>query len=235
MEKKSYLSRFLKNHFTKNDFKILASAFVITGLFFSGFAVKYASGEPVTLTVTVQASLTFTTTTNQFGNLTPNTYKIATTTLNVLTNNTAGWNVTLYGDSQSPTDTVMDLTTDASVGITDQAEWINGAATTTVGNAVVRASLDSSGDVLAFRVMTASSTNGAVFISTSWWGTNDADGTALWAGIASSTVQRQIGSAGSGSYSANPHLNTVWYYLDVPASQQTGSYDGGLTYTATVN
>lgn len=212
-----------------------SAALLIATFVFSSFYAYRAHGEAVSLSVSVASALTFTTTTDQFGTLTPGTYKIATTTLSVTTNNTAGWNVTLYGDDQGPSDTVLDLATDAAVGITDQLEWIPGAATSTGGNAVVRASLDSTGDVLAFRVMSASSSNGTAFLSTTWWGTTDVDGTAKYAGIASSTVGRQIGNAGTGSYSATAHLNTVQYYLDVPASQQTGSYDGGLTYTATAN
>lgn len=216
--------------------QLMALSVLITMAFSGGFYAQHAVyGESVTLSVTVASSLTFVTSTDQFGTLTPDSYKIATTTLSVLTNNNAGWNVTLSGDDQSPTDTVLDLTTDAAVGITDQTEWVPGAATTSAGNAVVRASLDSSGDVLAFRVMSASSTNGVSFLAPTWWGTTDADGTAKWAGIASTTIQRQIGNAGVGSYSATAHLNTVQYYLDVPSSQQTGSYDGGLTYTATAN
>lgn len=211
----------------------LIASLLVTSVLFGSFYAYTAHGQAVTLSVTVASTLTFTTTTDQFGTITPGTFKFATTTLAVSTNNVNGWNVTLSGDSQSPSDTVLDLTTDAAVGITDQAEWIPGAATTTTGNAVVRASLDNSGDVLAFRVMTASGTQ--AFRSTSWWGANDSDGTARFAGIASSTVQRQIGNAGLGSYSASTNLNTVQYYLDVPATQQTGSYDGGLTYTATAN
>lgn len=216
--------------------KSLVSATLITVLVFSSLVYTIqVNAAAVTLTATVASSLTFTTSSNQFGTVTPGTIAWATTTLDVATNNVNGWNVTLVGDSQSPTDTVMDLSTDASVGITDQAEWVNGAATTTTGNAVVRASLDNSGDVLAFRVMTASSTNGAPFTASSWWGATDVDGTAKWAGIASTTVARQIGNAGVGSYSASNHINTVQYLLDVPSTQQTGSYDGALTYTATAN
>lgn len=225
------------NFLSKNT-EILKTFFVSTLIVcsvFSTFYAQYAYGEAVSLTVTVASALTFTSTTNQFGTLTPGTYKIATTTLLVSTNNTPGWNITLYGDDQSPTETVMDLTTDGTVGLTDQAEWVNGVATTSGGNAVVRASLDNSGNVLAFRVMSASSTNGTAFLSTGWWGTTDVDGTAKWAGIASTTVQRKIGDAGTGSYSASTHINTVQYYLNVPATQQTGTYDGNLTYTATAN
>jgi len=220
---------------TKNDFNLLLASVLIVSFVFAGFYAKRAYGEAVNLTATIQSSLTFTTATDQFGTLTPGTYSIATTTLIVTTNNVAGWNITLSGDDQGTNNTVMDLDTDPNVGITDQTEWIPGSATTTPGNAVTRANLDNSGDVLAFRVMSASSTNGTAFLSTAWWGNSDADGTALWAGIASSTVQRKIGDAGSGSYSSSPHINTVQYYLDVPATQKTGNYSGGLTYTATAN
>ena len=95
-----------------------------------------------------------------------------------------------------------------------------------------------SSNVLAFRVMTASSSNGQPFISTSWWGSADNytdNASTLWAGIASATVQRQIGNAGAGSYSPSAHLNTVVYYLNVSASQPTGTYQAPITYTATGN
>ena len=210
------------------------SAFLVTLILFAFGGAYLAYGEAVLLTVTVAQTLTFTTSTDQFGTLTPGVYKIATTTLSVTTNNTAGWNVTLSGDDVAAS-TACDLDSDASVGITDQTQWVNGAATTTAGNAVVRASLDNSGDVFAFRVMSASSTNGASFLAPSWWGTSDADGTAKWAGVASSTVQRQIGNAGAGSYSASAHLNTVQYYLDVAPSQAQGAYSCPLTFTATGN
>ena len=107
-------------------------------------------------------------------------------------------------------------------------------ATTTAGNAVAVTSGD---DVLAFRVMSASSTNSVAFLSTNWWGTSDVmfNASQLWAGIASSTNVGRIGNAGAGSYSATDHLNTVQYYLDVPNTQQGATYTGGLTYTAVVN
>ena len=57
----------------------------------------------------------------------------------------------------------------------------------------------------------------------------------LYAGISSSTVQRQVGNAGVGSYSAAAHLNEVQYYLNVAASQKTGSYTAPITLTATGN
>ena len=221
----------------REDVHSLLSAFLLASLIFSGLTVAHAATQATTLTVTVAQTLTFTTSTDQFSTLTPGTYKIATTTLSVTTNDIAGWNVTLSGDDVTVPggNTACDLDSDASVGITDQAQWVNGAATTTAGNAVVRASLDSSGNVFAFRVMSASSTNGGAFLVTFWWGASDVDGTAQFAGVASSTVQRQIGNAGTGSYSASAHINTVQYYLNVSSSQQQGAYSCPLTFTATGN
>lgn len=221
---------------TRGSLKSLSLALVVSLAVFSLGVADHARGEAVNLQVVVNSTLTFTTTTDNFPNITPGTPVFATTTLAVATNNATGWNVTLYGDDQSPSDTVMDLNTDAAVGITDQAEWINAAATTSAGNAVRIGSFDNSGDVLAFRVMAASGST--PFRAGSWWGTVDAytdNASTLWAGISSSTIQRRIGNAGAGSYQASTHLNTVLYYLDVPATQQTGTYTGGLTYTATAN
>ena len=179
-------------------------------------------------------SMTFVVSTDVFPSLIAGTYVFATSTLNMNTTNAGGWYVTLSGDDKTDVDTVMDLDTDANTGITDQTEWIPGVATTSAGNAVARASLDNSGDVLAFRVMTASGS--APFISTSWWGSDDSSGNALWAGIASTTAtDLKVGNAGDGSYQSGDHLNTVQYYLDVPLSQQTGDYSCPLTYTATAN
>lgn len=221
---------------TRGSLKSLSLALVVSLAVFSFGIADHARGEAVNLQVVVNSALTFVTTTDNFPNITPGTSVFATTTLAVTTNNAAGWNVTLYGDDQSPSDTVMDLSTDAAVGITDQAEWINAAATTSAGNAVRIGSFDNSGDVLAFRVMSASGST--PFRASSWWGTADVytdNANNLWAGISSSTIQRRVGNAGAGSYSASTHLNTVLYYLDVPATQQTGTYTGGLTYTATAN
>ena len=215
-----------------------ALAFLITSLIFVIGYTRYASSEAEILTVTVSATLSFSASTDNFSSLSPGTAKFATTTLNVSTNNTAGWNMTLYGDDQSPTNTVCDLdgAGNDGVSITDQTEWIPGVATTTAGNAVRISALDNSGDVLAFRTMTAS---GSIpFRASTWWGSADdyADNAnTLWVGIASSTIQRRIGNAGAGSYSASAHLNTVLYYLDVPATQQSGNYSCPLTFTATAN
>ena len=194
----------------------------------------------VSLTATVATSLSFTTTTGAsdvFGTIQPNTAYFATTTLGVTTNDSSGWLVSLSGDNKTTSNNNLELAANAA-SVTDQKEWIPNSATSSPGNAVRTSSLDSSNKVLAFRVMTASTTNGTVFTANAWWGTTDSyvdSATTLWAGIASSTVQRTIGNAGSGSYSSSAHLNTVLYYLNVPITQQTGAYTAPLTFTATGN
>lgn len=200
-----------------------------------------AATGTVTLTASVASSLTFTTTTgsaDQFGSITAGTAKFATTTLSVLTNNTTGWLVSLSGDNKNSTNHNLQLSGETTTQITDQTEWVPGAATTTAGNAVRLSSLTNSGNVLAFRIMSASSTNGAAFFAPSWWGSADSyadSATTLWAGISSTTVQRTIGNAGVGSFSATAHLNTVSYYINVSSSQKTGSYSAPLTFTAVAN
>lgn len=215
-----------------DDLHSFLMAFLIAAVIFVFGGAYYVYATAVSLTVTVAQTLTFTVSTDQFGTLTPGTFKYATSTLSATTNDTNGWNVTLSGDNKTSS---QNNCLSGSNSITDQTEWIPGAATTTVGNAVIRTSLANSGNVLAFRVMSASSSNGTAFLATTWWGASDADGTALFAGVASSTVARQIGNAGAGSYSATAHLNTVTYYLNVAASQQQGLYTCPLTYTATGN
>ena len=223
------------NHTTiKGDFQLLGGALIVALLLFSGFYFQYAYGEAVTLTVTVNSTLSFTTSTDQFSNLTPGTPGQATTTLSVTTNNVDGWNITLFCDERTSSVACGDLNSDTAVELPDATAWTVPAAsaTTSPGNA---ASITSGDDFLYFRMMSAS---GSVpFLSTDWWGTSDDmfNGSQLWAGIASTTDVSRIGNAGVGSYSAGAHLNTVQYYLDVSASQQTGAYSISTTFTATAN
>ena len=213
---------------------LIATTLIFCTLLFASQA--YATA--VVLSVTVNTSLTFSITTNNFSTITPGTPVMATSTLNATTNDVSGWNVTLSGDNKTSSNNNLETAGNAA-SVTDQTEWIAGAATTSVGNAVRIGSFTNSGNVLAYRVMTASSTNGGPFTASTWWGTTDAyaadTATTLYAGISSSTVSRQIGNAGTGSYSASAHINSVQYYLNVAASQQTGAYSAPITYTATGN
>lgn len=228
------------NVFSKNTFleecKTFFSATLIALFVFGGTYAydAYAVSQTQTnaLTVTIAAATTFTVSTNSFGTLTPGTPLFATSTIKVVTNASGGWNIALAGDNQGSagaSTTLYFAGTPYSPGIADGTEWIPAAATTSVGNATTITSGD---DFLYFRVMTASGT--AAFRSTTWWGSDDTPFTnAKWAGIASSTVARKIGSISINDQAASSTLNTVQYYLDVPSNQQQGAYTGNLTFTWT--
>jgi len=229
--------------FVKEDLRLFLASTMIVIFGFSGIYIVYADTQSTTLTATITSSMTLTVTTNAFGSISAgaSSPKYATSTLAVNTNNANGWNVTLYGNNTGSlaASTTMYLSpTTYATNFTDQTQWIPGTATTSAGNAVRSGSLINSQNVLAFRVMTASSTNGVSFFSSSWWGSADNyvdNANTLWAGIASTTVQRQIGYAGVGSFSASDHINTVLYYVKTASTQPAGDYTGDLTYSATTN
>ena len=217
---------------------------LVVSLFFGGMA-SYASAatQAVSLTVTVQAAMAFNIDTNNFSTIQPGTVAFATTTLEVTTNDSSGYLISLYGGNKG-TGTNNFQTAGNAASIQDAVEFIPGLAnstttTNTLNGAVKISSLANGGNVLAFRVMSASSTNGVGLLSTSWWGTQDTyvdNSNTLWGGIASTTGgPRVIGYAGTGTYSTSVHDNTVLYYLNVATTQPTGNYTAPLTYTATGN
>ncbi len=206
--------------------------FRITG---AGDASLYSYTTYPTAAISGSATLSVTVSTNSFGTITPGSASFATTTVVVNTNNATGWFTTLSGDQKDTTHNNLELLGASTTQITDQTEWIPGNATTSAGNAVRISSLVNSQNVLAFRTMSASGT--ASFRAGSWWGTADnyTDNAAtLWAGIASSTVARQIGNS-SVSSGGGDALNTVLYYLNPALSQPTGQYLAPLTVTVTAN
>jgi hypothetical protein len=154
--------------------------------------------------------------------------------VSVNTSNSTGWYVTL---ERVDADTTLDRDTEDTINITDQTAWTApGATTTHTGASSVRiSSFANSQRVLAFRVMTASSTNGTMFFAPSWWGSADSyidNANTLWAGVNSTAQKIGISSVSSGG---SPALNTVLYYLDVPNSQKTGAYSGNIIFTAVMN
>ncbi|MBI2120259.1 MAG: hypothetical protein HYT94_01385 [Parcubacteria group bacterium] len=216
----------LSDYYSSN----IVTARVVTGTTTAATTLKT---DNIAITFSAAVSLTLSASTDVFGTLTPGTYKFATSTISVLAPG-ADWNVTTYGNNQGSiaASTTLYYSTgpDYSIGIPDQTEWIPGAATTSAGNAVVRGSLDSSGNVLAFRVMTASGSS--PFRAPTWWGANDDDGTAKWAGIASTTASNKRISISSVA-ALTEQLGTVQYYLNVPTTQQAGAYTGDITFTLT--
>lgn len=201
----------------------------------AGDASLYAYSIYPAVTLANATSLTLSVSTDSFSAITPGTVSFATSTIAVDTNNPSGWFTTLSGDQKDSTHHNFQLIGASTTQITDQTEWIPGTATTSAGNAVRIASLTNSQNVLAFRTMSASGT--ASFRAGSWWGTADTyadSASTLWAGIASSTIPRQIGNSSSDSGGAAA-LNTVLYYLRVAPTQPQGQYLAPLTVTATAN
>jgi hypothetical protein len=208
----------------------IVTARVVTGTTTSATTLKT---DQILIAFSPAGTISLVVSTDAFGTLTPGSYKIATSTISVTTNNLTGYSVTMYGNNQgdaAASTTMYYASTPYSPGIADKTEWVPGGGaspdTSVAGNADTTL-----GQFLAFRVMSASGS--APFLSTAWWGATDAIGVAKWAGIASSTIERAIGKSSSAAPSGA--LNTVQYYLDVPTTQQAGNYTGDITFTAVMN
>lgn len=188
-------------------------------------------GSPGNYTVQVcatanQTTLTFSTdaSSENFPALSPGTLSATTSILTVATNNSTGFNVTIQRQTASAT---MALSGNPSVMIPDKSpDWIAPAATSTAGNGTASTTQPLT---LQFRVR-QTGTDAADYAS-SWWGPDDTSANALFAGI-SSTSQQIINRNTSAISTTTAY---VLYDLNVPASQQNGSYSGTLTYTATAN
>lgn len=154
------------------------------------------------------------------GALTPGTpITDKTSTLTVTTNNAGGFNIKASRDDN---DTTLDLQSDATVNITDQTAWNSGAPNSEI--------ITSGVDVLAFRVKQAGTDSDCY--SSTWWGTGDVLGTsAKYAGLPT-PLDTIVNDTTYESASAD---SIILYYIDVAGTQKTGTYDGGVTYTATVN
>lgn len=203
---------------------LIAAGFALVIYPFTSAAQAATDSETPTLTVTVQAAITLTlpVTTIAFPALTPGTPVATSSTSTIATNNGTGFNFAL---SRSDDNATMDLTTDAAVDIPDMTEWIPAAATTSAGRSEAYAATTS----LAFRVPITGTTT--CLQAATWWG---ADGSPLFAGIpTSSAASKKI--ADCSVYQAGNSSLPIWYKLDVPTTQRTGSYDGTVTYTVTTN
>ncbi len=173
-----------------------------------------------TLTTSVQAAITLTlaTGTVPLGNLTPGTPIFATTSASIDTNNATG--LTLQVNRNSATSTL--LHTDTTTTFPDYTAW-NGSNNSTTTNII--------GANLHFKV--ANTGTDAGLYNSTFWGPNDTDGAsnARYAGFPS-TSQTIASNAG---YVGSTQTVVSRYRMDAPATQKTGSYSGGITYTAFSN
>jgi len=173
----------------------------------------------VTLSTNVQTAITLTlaTGTVPFGNLTPGTPVISTTSASIQTNNSSG--ITLQLNRNTAGQTL--LHTDATTPFPDATSWngSNAALTTAVGAN------------LHFKV--ANTGTDAGLYSSTFWGPNDTDGAgnAKYAGFP--TTSQTIAS--NATYVSTAQTVVSRYRIDAPATQKSGAYSGGITYTAFAN
>lgn len=145
-----------------------------------------------------------------------------TSVLTVSTSDTNGFSVQV---KRNDSDTTLDLNDDSNINISDRTAW-NPSANGGDGNAIIWQSSDKE---LGFRVQKTDTDSGNY--NETWWGMNDSDTHAKFAGFPSSS---QI-IAYRTSASSPPTDSKVLYKLDVANTQPTGDYSGGITYTAFIN
>ena len=155
--------------------------------------------------------------------LSPGTVSEATTSLNVDTNNASGFNITIARDDS---DTALDDDSDATNNIIDKTNWASGASCAAAGNATVSTTEP---NALQFRVRQGGTAAGNY--CSAWWGSDDTDLNALFAGLPA-TAQKIVERASASSPTTTAIL---LYNLSVPITQKTGSYSGNITFTATAN
>lgn len=202
-------------------FRLFLSLFLGLILFFNSPSVTKAVQIGTSVTV---AEITFTldSANVNLGAITPGLPVTATNTLTVSTGNDSGFTIKV---KRNDSDTTLDLNDDASINIPDRTAW-NPTANSGNGNASVWQINDRH---LGFRVQKTDTDNGNY--SAAWWGSDDTNTNAKFAGLPSSltTIVNRSTEAPSGVDSV------VLYKLDTPNTQLTGIYSGEITYSATVN
>lgn len=213
---------------------VLTTAMILTGLSVVEDGVLFITHSPlftdpaqaatstgsVTLSTNVQAAITLTlaTTSVPLGNLTPGTPLFATTSATIATNNATGMTFAVNRNN-NPTTTLVH--SDTSTTFPDATAWNGSNATTT--NLI--------GANLHFKV--ANTGTDAGLYNSTFWGPNDTDGAsnAKYAGFPTSLQT----IAATSSYIGSNQTVVSRYRIDAPATQKTGAYSGGITYTAYTN
>lgn len=198
----------------EKDLKIFIAVFIagllMVGVFSFNTGVQ-ADDKTQTLNLAVTSTITFNlaTTTVALGTLTPGSAIISTTSCTITTNAANGWQLLVKRNNATATLMHSDLTT----AFPDATAW-NGS------NANI-----SPGSNLSFRVYQGGTTAG---YNATWWGSDDAQGNAKWAGFPTASVN----VATTTSYAASAATVVYGFRVDAPATQKTGTYTGGITLTA---
>lgn len=188
----------------------------------AGYSLANAASDSKTQTINLTVTSTITLTLNQsivnLGTLVPGVPQTATTSLQVSTNEYAGWNLQVKRDDATST-LNLNGTSTPDVQFPDATAWTYSSPN---GNTAPGANL-------SFRVE-QTGTDAALY-SAALWGANDTNGTALYAGFP--TANQRI--AGLASYVGTAQTVVYKFRADAPATQQSGNYSGTITFTAITN
>jgi hypothetical protein len=156
--------------------------------------------------------------------LTPGSLSATSSILTATTNNASGFSVTLARANTAST--TLLLSTDASVQLPDKTDWLAPGATTSSGGATASTTQP---NTLQFRLWKAQTD--IPNYSTSWWGSDDTQSNALFAGIPSTT--QPIANRSVSALSTT--TMRVLYNIAVPSTQKTGTYQGSVVYSVVAN
>lgn len=205
-------------------YRVIGSV-VTCSVVLAGASVAFADNpDAITLTTTVMGTVALscdqtgnpdgTPKTVELGTLTAGTPVTGSTTCTVTTNNATGYTLNVKRDDA---DTTMDNTADAAVNIADLPNTIAG---TSPNNPIPW--VDGTTKGLGYTVASTSATGGNI----TW-----ANAGANYVGFTTAGENIMV----STGYDATSTTTVINYRLDVPSTQQTGTYDGVITYTATIN
>ncbi len=190
------------------------------GLIFSPIFLPVKAGDVTTSSVTVEEiSFTIDSNTVNLGSVTPAVSATGSSILSIATSNINGFSIKV---KRNESDATLDLNDDSTINIPDRTTWDPAGS----GNAGVWESGDR---YLGFRVQQTDTDSGNY--NSTWWGSDDSDSNAKFAGFPS-TSQTIVNRTSSSTPATD---SKVLYKLNVPNSQPTGDYSGGITYTVIVN
>jgi hypothetical protein len=174
--------------------------------------------------IPVSPSLTFVidSGTQALPEITPGSLVATSTILQVKTNNSSGFLISVARVNAAATL----VHEDSSTVIPDKAEWIAPPATTTTGPATA-----STTEPLTLQFRLWKAFTDAANYSANWWGADDTDQGALFGGVPSTT--QTIADRSTAALATT--TARVLYDLNVPQSQKTGAYAGDVVYSVSAN
>jgi hypothetical protein len=172
------------------------------------------SAQTINLTVNQTLTLTLSTSTLNLPALTPGAPVSATSSATVATNAATGWSLKISRNSATST------MASGTITFPDATAW-NGSNNSTSSATI--------GTNLHFRVFQTGTTAG--LYSTSYWGSNDTDPNAFYAGFP--TTAQTVAS--TSTYVGSNQIVVLKVRADSPATQQATNYSGAVTITAIAN